>query len=100
MTTGEDLLPLLLDRAAQGVASFTTLLFLLLCQSKEEEIAILLRIHCPCLFSMKAEPCPCGFPLSHRANLTLSAVLGGLPSFSNPLLYMLARLRLCVCRFN
>lgn len=56
MTTGEDPLPLLLDRAAQGVASFIALLFLLLCQSKEEEIAILLRIHCPCLFSMKAVP--------------------------------------------
>lgn len=56
MTTGEDPLPLLLDRAAQGVASFIALLFLLLCQSKEEEIAILLRIHCPCLFSMKTVP--------------------------------------------
>lgn len=54
MTTGEDPLPLLLDRAAQGVASFIALLLLLLCQSKEEEIAILFRIHCPCLFSLKA----------------------------------------------
>lgn len=72
------------------------------CNGLDFTLAIIaIWVNCLTIYP-KGEPCPCGFPLLHRANLTLCAFLGGLPSFSIPLLYILARLclRLCVCRFN
>lgn len=72
------------------------------CNGLDFTLAIIaIWVNCLTIYP-KGKPCPCGFPLLHRANLTLCAFLGGLPSFSIPLLYILARLclRLCVCRFN